>query len=200
LRPDAGRVLFDGDDVTGLGERELFAVRRRCQLIFQHATLFDALPVWENVAMPLRKRFRLSRREARERAIAALGKVHAAHLQAQLPAELGAGVKKRIAIARAIALEPEALLYDEPTTSLDPVAARRTDRLIREMADELSLTSLVVSHDLVSVRTTGDRVTFLQDGLVRFDGTPAEMFASRDEEVSGFVHGTSRRWNPPELP
>lgn len=199
LRPDSGRALFDGICVTDMSESELFAIRRRCQLIFQHATLFDAMSVLENVAMPLRKRFDLRRDEANDRALDALDKVHSRSMADRLPTELGAGVRKRVAIARAIGLEPEALLYDEPTTSLDPVAARRTDRLIREMADRLGLTSLVVSHDLTSVRDIGDRVTFLHRGKVCFDGTPDELFSSRDADVSNFVHGRTARWTPPAV-
>jgi phospholipid/cholesterol/gamma-HCH transport system ATP-binding protein len=187
LQPDAGRVVLDGRDLTGLDESGFIEIRRRAQLIFQHATLFDSLTVLDNVAMPIQKRRRIPRADAERQAIAALERVHAADLAPRLPAQLGAGVKKRVAIARAIALAPEILLYDEPTTSLDPVAARRTDRLVREMADTLALTSLVVSHDLDSVRAIGDRVTFLDDGLVRFDGTPRELFASDDEAVRAFV-------------
>jgi len=194
LRPDTGRVLFAGEDVTGLSETEFFAIRRRCQMIFQHSTLFDALDVLENIAMPLRKRFALPRSEADARARQALERVHAADLAKRFPPDLGAGVRKRIAIARAIALEPEALLYDEPTTSLDPVAARRTDRLIQEMARTLGLTSVVVSHDLTSVRDIGDRVSFIDGGEVRFEGTPAELFSCAEDRVRSFVHGSSKRW------
>jgi phospholipid/cholesterol/gamma-HCH transport system ATP-binding protein len=193
LRPDSGRVEFDGRDLTGLDEAGYFSVRERCQMIFQNATLFDGLTVRENVAMPLCKRFRVARQEARRRAREALEMVQARHLEDRLPGTLGQGVRKRVAIARALALEPEALLYDEPTTGLDPVAARRTDRLIRDMADRLGLTSLVVSHDLQSVRAIGDRVTFLHQGSVCFEGSAGDLFSSENSVVRRFVEAGARR-------
>jgi phospholipid/cholesterol/gamma-HCH transport system ATP-binding protein len=188
VHPDGGSIRLDGQELVGLDERGFRAVRERCQLIFQSATLFDALSLLENVAMPLRRRFGLSHAEAQTRARVALGRVRGLEVAERLPGEVGAGVRKRVAVARALALEPRVLLYDEPTTSLDPIAARRTDRLIRETADGLGLTSVVVSHDLVSVRT-GDRVSFLHEGRVRFDGTPADLFASDDAVVRRFVAG-----------
>ncbi len=196
LKPDRGLVELDGVDVSTLDERGFFGVRKRCQMIFQHSTLFDAMTVLENVAMPVQKRFRVSRTEAERVAREALVLVHADDLSDRMPSTLGQGVQKRVAIARALALEPEVLLYDEPTTGLDPVSARRTDRLIREMAHELDLTSLVVSHDLASVRGIGDWVTLLHEGRVCFDGTPADLFASADPVVRGFVHGAGPRWAP----
>ncbi len=199
LGADAGRVELDGVDVTDFDEESFYPIRRRCQMIFQHSTLFDALTVLENVAMPAQKRFRLLRRQAENKARQTLKLVHAENLCDRLPSTLGQGVQKRVAIARALALDPEILLYDEPTTGLDPVAARRTDRLIQEMAHELNLTSLVVSHDLASVQGIGDWVTFLHRGKVHFDGLPAELFASQDETVRGFVHGAGRRWAPKPL-
>lgn len=196
LAPDSGRVEFDGMDVSSLDERGFFPIRKRCQMIFQHSTLFDAMTVLENVAMPVQKRFRVSRSEAENRARHALALVQGEGLATRMPSTLGQGVQKRVAIARALALEPEVLLYDEPTTGLDPVAARRTDRLIREMAHELALTSVVVSHDLASVRGIGDWVTFLHQGEVGFDGSPDDLFASSDPVIRGFVHGAGPRWAP----
>jgi phospholipid/cholesterol/gamma-HCH transport system ATP-binding protein len=196
LRPDSGLVEFDGTDLSSLDERGFFAVRKRCQMIFQHSTLFDAMTVLENVSMPVQKRFHLSRAKAEQRARGALSLVHAGDLSDRMPSTLGKGVRKRVAIARALVLEPEVLLYDEPTTGLDPVSARRIDRLIREMAHELDLTSVVVSHDLASVRDIGDWVTFLHEGRVCFDGPPDDLFASSDPNVRGFVHGSGSRWAP----
>jgi len=196
LRPDDGEVWVDGLEVSRLSEAEFMPVRRKCQMIFQHATLFEAMTVLENVAMPIRKRTNLTASQAREKAEEALGRVHVQDAMGRMPAELGAGVKKRVAIARAIALDPEIMLYDEPTTSLDPVAARRTDRLIREMADELGITSMVVSHDLTSLQAIADRVTFLNLGRVAFDGAADEMLSSDDPVLRRFVGDPAKRWQP----
>ena len=188
VRPDTGRIMVGGREVTGLSEDQLVAVRAQCQYIFQHATLFDHLTVLENVAMPVSKRFALSTRDANARAEAALEKVHAHDFMARLPPELGKGSQKRVAIARALALEPSAILYDEPTTGLDPVAARRIDALIEEMSHERGLISMVVSHDLTSVKATGDHVSFLHEGRIRYDGSADGLFASHDEILYSFMH------------
>ncbi len=196
LRPDSGQVLVNGHDVSRFDEKSFMAIREKCQMIFQHATLFEAMTVLENIAMPLRKRFGMSAVGAEQKAIDALARVHLVDGLHRMPAQLGAGVKKRVAIARAIALEPEMMLYDEPTTSLDPVSARRTDRLIREMADVLGITSMVVSHDLTSLKSIADRVTFLEGGKVIFDGTAEDMLKSSDPILKGFVGDASKRWEP----
>lgn len=188
IRPDSGRILVDGKEVTGLSEDELVAVRARCQYIFQHATLFDHLTALENVAMPVRRRERLSQAAAEKQAMEALEKVHAADLAKRFPPELGKGSQKRIAIARALALKPDVMLYDEPTTGLDPVAARRIDALIQETSHNHGLTSLVVSHDLTSVRDIADKVSFLHEGRIRFDGSADGLFASSDDVLATFMH------------
>lgn len=187
LKPDSGRITLDGEPLQDKTEAEFFFVRRRCQLIFQNATLFDALSVLDNLIMPIQKRFTVSQSEARDRAWVALEQVDATAVASRLPAELGAGVQKRVAIARALALEPEVLLYDEPTTSLDPVAARRTDRLILEMAERFGTTALVVSHDMTSVAAIAQQVTYLVDGRVYFDGAKEAFIGSDDALVREFV-------------
>ena len=188
IRPDKGRILVDGREVTGLTEEDLVAVRAQCQYIFQHATLFDHLTVLENVAMPVAKRMRVGGAESKDRARAALGAVHAEDILDRFPPELGKGSQKRVAIARALALAPRAMLYDEPTTGLDPVAARRIDALIQETSHRHGLTSMVVSHDLTSVRSTADHVSFLHEGRIRYDGSADGLFASRDEVLASFMH------------
>jgi phospholipid/cholesterol/gamma-HCH transport system ATP-binding protein len=194
LSPDSGQIWLEDQELSGLNEKGFHEVRKRCQMIFQHATLFDSMSVLENVAMPIEKRFRLPKEEAEEKALRALKQVHADQLSRRFPPDLGAGVRKRVAIARAIALDPEILLYDEPTTGLDPVAARRTDRLIREMSDKLGITSVVVSHDLDSVSTIADCVTFLYQGTILFDGNPQQMLESPDPILHNFVHAGGTRW------
>ncbi len=199
LQLDGGEIWLDGQNISYLSEKQFREIRKRCQMIFQHATLFDSLSVLENVAMPIIKRFGIPKALGEEKAFQALRQVHAEALAKRLPPDLGAGVRKRIAIARAIALEPEILLYDEPTTGLDPVAARRTDRLIREMSDELGITSVVVSHDLDSVATIADRVTFLHQGSVLFQGEPEQMFQSSKTVLVNFVNAGGTRWTPPKM-
>ena len=196
LRPDSGQVLVDGQDVTKLDEQGFMAIRQKCQMIFQHATLFESMSVLENVAMPIRKRFKASAQEAMQQAHQALEQVHLVEGLDRMPADLGAGVKKRVAIARALALRPKMMLYDEPTTSLDPVSARRTDRLIREMANKLGITSMVVSHDLASLRAIADRVTFLDEGKVVFDGEPEAMLNAPNPVLKSFVGDPAKRWAP----
>ncbi len=191
LSPDAGSVFVDGQEVSHLSEREFYAVRRRCGMVFQHSTLFDSMTIAENVAMPIRKNFGSSYAEAAERAAQALSLVHMEGFAERRPPELGAGLCKRAAIARALALSPKHLVYDEPTTGLDPIAARRTDHLIREMADKTKTTSIVVSHDMQSIFGIADRVAFLFRGKLHFLGTPNELKASEDPVVRQFVSGAA---------
>ena len=186
LRCTSGKICLYGEDISQLLEQEFPRVRRRCQLIFQHATLFEHLTVLENIAMPLRRRFKLARAAANTAAAMALSQVHAEHLVRRFPNELGAGLQKRIAVARAVALKPDILLFDEPTTGLDPIAARRTDRLIADLA-RTGLTAVVVSHDLRSMRAIANRVSFLHAGAIYFDGMPDAFMGSDDPALQSFT-------------
>jgi phospholipid/cholesterol/gamma-HCH transport system ATP-binding protein len=191
LRPDAGEILLDGARVDHLPEPELYAVRKKCAMVFQHSTLFDSMTLLENVALPLRKHKRLSEREAEAQALRRLEQVHMAEFARAYPAELGDGTRKRAAIARALTLEPECVLFDEPTTGLDPVSARRIDKLIRELSDTLGVTSIVVSHDLTSIFSIADRIAMIYQGVVHVVGTPDELRASADPVVQQFISGRS---------
>jgi phospholipid/cholesterol/gamma-HCH transport system ATP-binding protein len=198
IRPDAGEIRLDGQRVDHLPEKELYPVRMRCGMVFQNATLFDSMTLVENVALPLRKHRRMSEREAEKLALARLEQVHMGEFADRYPAELGDGMRKRVAIARTLTLEPEAVLFDEPTTGLDPVSARRIDKLIRELSDELGVTSIVVSHDLVSIFTIADRIAFIYKGVVHKCGTPDEFKTSDDPVVQQFIGGRSS--GPMETP
>jgi phospholipid/cholesterol/gamma-HCH transport system ATP-binding protein len=158
-------------------------------MVFQNSTLFDSMTCAENVALPLRKHRDLSVRASLAEARRRLAVVRMDAFADRYPAELGDGMRKRVAIARALTLDPRYVLFDEPTTSLDPVAARRVDRLIRELADRLGVTCVVVSHDLTSIFSIADRVAFLYKGVLRLEGTPAEFRASDDPVVRQFVNG-----------
>ena len=198
LRVDAGEIWFDGARVDQLSERQFEPIRKRCGMVFQSSTLFDSMTLKENVALPLRKHKGLRQAAAEVEALRRLEQVHMAPFADRYPAELSDGMRKRAAIARTLTLEPEAVLFDEPTTGLDPVSARRIDRLIRELSDTLGVTSIVVSHDLDSTFSIADRIAFLYQGRVHACGTPAEIRGSADPVVQQFITGMSS--GPMETP
>jgi phospholipid/cholesterol/gamma-HCH transport system ATP-binding protein len=189
LAPDEGEIWLDGREVSRLSEAQMYAVRKKCAMVFQHATLFDSMSCVDNVALPLRKHRGLTQAEAREDALRRLEQVHMAEYADRFPAALGDGMRKRVAIARALTLDPSYVLFDEPTTSLDPVSARRVDALIRELSDTLGVTSIVVSHDLASIFSIADRIVMLYDGYVRLMGTPDAFRSTDDPIVRQFVEG-----------
>jgi phospholipid/cholesterol/gamma-HCH transport system ATP-binding protein len=187
LRPDAGRVIVDGDDVTQMNEAQLIAVRRKVGVLFQGGALFDSLTVGDNVAYGLREHTALRPDVIAERVRATLDMIDLPGAEGLLPSQLSGGMRKRAALARAIILEPAAILYDEPTTGLDPVVANKIDMLIRQLQERLHLTSVVVTHDLHSAFAVGDRFAFLHDGLIRFVGTREELQGSSDSRVVEFL-------------
>ncbi len=189
LRPDAGEIWLDGLEVSRLSETELYPVRKKCAMVFQSSTLFDSMTCAENVALPLKKHLGLSPKDARIEAQKRLTQVHMQAFADSFPAELGDGMKKRVAIARALTLEPRYVLFDEPTTSLDPVSARRVDQMIRELCDTVGVTAIVVSHDLTSIFSIADRIAMLYKGLVRIVGTREEVRSASDPIVRQFIEG-----------
>lgn len=192
LYPDGGEIWLDGQEISRLDEKGMYPVRKKCAMVFQHSTLFDSMTCAENVALPLRKHKGLKPREALEEARRRLQIVNMNEFGDRYPSELGDGMRKRVAIARALTLDPEFVLFDEPTTSLDPVSARRVDKLIRELSDKLGVTSIVVSHDLVSIFTIADRIVMLYKGQVRLLGTRDDFKKSNDEVVQQFIHGRAQ--------
>ncbi len=188
LRADAGQILLGDQDVAQLSERELYPVRKKCAMVFQNSTLFDSMTCADNVALPLRKHKRLGADAAREEALHRLSQVQMEAFADAYPAELGDGMQKRVAIARALTLDPEYVLFDEPTTSLDPVSARRVDQMIVHLS-QLGVTSIVVSHDLVSIFDVADRIAMLYKGRVRLLGTPDDFQRTEDPVVRQFVRG-----------
>jgi phospholipid/cholesterol/gamma-HCH transport system ATP-binding protein len=189
LQPDAGRVQVLGTDVTALRESEWVAIRRRCGMVFQSAALFDSLSVYENVAYPLRQHLDLEEARVRERVAACLDAVGLPGVEAMLPAELSGGMRKRVGVARAIALEPELILYDEPTTGLDPANARRIAELIAELNRRLDVTSVVVTHDLELCFAVSDRLALLKSGRIVACGTVEAMRASSHADVRAYFEG-----------
>ncbi|MFZ0889506.1 MAG: ABC transporter ATP-binding protein [Candidatus Binataceae bacterium] len=187
LRPDRGEVIVEGVNLNTLSEDELAQVRVKVAMVFQLSGLFDSLNVSENIAYPLREHLRLGEDAIRRRVAELLKMVELANVERLLPAELSGGMKKRVALARAIAIEPKAVLYDEPTTGLDPLVTHRINLLIRSLQQQLGYTSVVVTHDLKSAFMVGDRFALLDDGKIRFSGTAEEVRETRDELMSEFV-------------
>jgi phospholipid/cholesterol/gamma-HCH transport system ATP-binding protein len=189
LQPDTGEIWLDGEEVSRFDEQQMYAVRKKCAMVFQHSTLFDSMSCVDNVALPLRKHRGLSEDAARREALALLDQTHMRKFAERFPNELGDGMKKRVAIARALSFQPSYVLFDEPTTSLDPVSARRVDRLIRDLSDRLKVTSLVVSHDLPSIFGIADRIVMLYKGKVRLLGTPSDFRSADDPVIQQFING-----------
>ncbi len=189
LSPDSGEIWLDGEEVSRFDESQMYAVRKKCAMVFQHSTLFDSMTCLDNVALPLRKHRGLGEEAARREGEALLDQVQMRKFGGHFPSELGDGMKKRVAIARALGFSPSYVLFDEPTTSLDPVSARRVDRLIRDLSDRLKVTSLVVSHDLPSIFGIADRIVMLYKGKVRLLGTPEDFRQAADPVVQQFING-----------
>jgi phospholipid/cholesterol/gamma-HCH transport system ATP-binding protein len=198
LRIDAGEIWFDGQRIDRTPERGLAPLRKRIGMVFQSSTLFDSMTLAENVALALRKHRSMRHHAAIDEAHRRLAQVQMAAHADRYPAELSDGMRKRAAIARTLALDPEVVLYDEPTTGLDPVSARRVDRLIRELATTLGITAIVVSHDPTSIFGIADRVAFLYRGVVHVVASPGELRASADPVVQQFITGCSS--GPMETP
>ncbi len=189
LRPDAGRVTAFGTDITRLSERKLVPIRTAASMIFQSAALFDSLSVFENVAYPLREHHRWPEAKLRERVEQCLASVGLAGIEDRLPAELSGGMRKRVGVARGIALEPRVILYDEPTTGLDPANQRRIGELIRSLQERLRVTSVVVTHELELCFDISDRVALLKEGRIVAQGSASEMQNSDHPDVRAFLDG-----------
>lgn len=189
LRPDAGEVWVDGLRVGGLDQEELYELRRKVGYAFQFAALFDSMTVGENVAMGLRRMGTMDDAEIRERVVDSLGLVDLDGFEDRMPADLSGGERKRAGFARAIAIRPKYLLYDEPTTGLDPITATVVDRLMIRMREELGVTGIAVSHNMTSAFRVADRVAMLHRGRIRAVGTPDEIRAVDDPVVRGFIEG-----------
>ena len=189
LEPDSGTVFVDGLEVPRLPRRELYKLRARIGYVFQFAALFDSLTIGDNVAMGLRKQGELSEAEIRERVAEALELVDLPNVEARFPAELSGGMRKRVGIARAIALRPKYILYDEPTTGLDPVTSAVIDQLMVRMREKLGVTGVVITHDMRSAYTVGTRIAMLYQGKVRWVGTVDEIQRTDDPVVRQFIEG-----------
>ena len=187
LKPDSGRIIVAGEDITDYSERELERIRKKVTMVFQNGALFDSLSVGENVAFPLREREQLDEAEIYQVVDGLLEMVGVKAMREQLPSELSTGMKRSVAIARALSAQPEAILYDEPTTMVDPLMAQLLGDLIQKLKYQLKLTSIVVTHDMRFAKKLADRVVFLHEGKAIFFGTMKEMEQSDHPVIREFL-------------
>jgi phospholipid/cholesterol/gamma-HCH transport system ATP-binding protein len=201
LKPDSGHIWVDGEDIIPLNDVDMRRLRRKFGMVFQYAALFDSMNVVENIAFPLLERYSLPRAEVMERVRDLLRRLDLGNvggIEQKFPAELSGGQRKRVGLARALIDRPEILLYDEPTTGLDPVATKNVDEMIRRTADEFGVTSVVISHDMASTFRIGDRVAMLHAGQIIVDGTAAEVLKSTRPELREFIEISGLVPTPPK--
>lgn len=189
FKPDSGAILVDDEDTVPLHERDLFRIRKRFGMLFQGGALFDSMTVAENVSFALDEHSRLSTAEKLEIVKKKLAIVGLKGVENVYPADLSGGMKKRVALARAIAPDPDFLLYDEPTTGLDPIMSDVINELILKLKTTLNVTSIIVTHDMASARKIADKMAMLHEGTIRIHATPEELYASQDEVVKRFING-----------
>ena len=191
LKPDAGQVLIEGEDIVHMNERQLLRVRHKFGMLFQSAALFDSMTVAENVGFAFRRDRSLPEKEIRRKVAEVLEMVDLPGTEEKKPSELSGGMKKRVGLARAIIYQPRIVLYDEPTTGLDPVVSDSIDQLILRVRDRLDVTTVVVTHDMRSTRRLGQRIMMLHNQRIYATGTPDEIFNSQDPVVRRFIEGVS---------
>lgn len=189
IKPDKGDIFVMGKNVAQMNEDALIKLRVHVGMLFQGAALFDSLTVFENIAYPLREHLHLSEAEIRSRVSEKLQLVGLKGIESKMPEELSGGMKKRVGLARAIATDPEIILYDEPTTGLDPITAQRINVLIMELQKKLGITTIVVTHDLHCVKTVSDRIAMLHEGKIIVVGTWQEIASCPLKEVKDFISG-----------
>ncbi len=188
-RPDRGEVWVDGIEISGIDEDELLETRKKVGMLFQAGALFDSMTVYGNVSFALHEHTDWDEERIRERVDQVLGLVELENVVDLMPSDLSGGMRKRVALARAIVLSPRAILYDEPTTGLDPITATTINLLIRSLQQRLGITGIVVTHDIRSAFSVGDRIAFLHDGVIRFHGTVEEAKAADEPLLRGFLKG-----------
>lgn len=189
VKPDRGKIIVEGEDITKLTRHELYRVREKFGVVFQGGALFDSLTVYENIAFPLREKTRLPAEEIRKKVEEALEDVGLKEVEQKYPAEVSGGMKKRIALARALVTEPKVVLFDEPTTGLDPIILHSIHRLIMDTHKKYGFTGVMISHDIPEIFDVVDRIAFLYQGSIEVTGTPQEIRKSSDPVVKQFIKG-----------
>lgn len=193
LMPDEGTVIIEGRSINSMKRKELFAMRKKFGFLFQGAALFDSMTVEENVGLALKENTKMTNAEISRVVAEKLELVGLPGTQKMRPSDLSGGMKKRVSLARAISTDPQCILYDEPTTGLDPVMSDNIDELIKELAQKLKVTSVVVTHDIFSVYEIASRVAMMEGGKIYFTGTPQELVETNDTEIRTFLNRTDKK-------
>jgi phospholipid/cholesterol/gamma-HCH transport system ATP-binding protein len=192
LKPDHGKILVEDEDITELSGKELDKIRGKFGVVFQGGALFDSLTVYDNIAFPIKEKTRLTRQEVEEKVKEALEDVGLKGIEKKYPAEISGGMRKRVALARALITEPKIVLFDEPTTGLDPILLHSIHKLIMETRKKYGFTGVMISHDIPEIFHVVDRIAFLYRGKIEVVGTPKEVRASSDPVVKQFIRGSLR--------
>ena len=195
LKPDEGYIKIEGMDITQFDRKKMYLLRKKFGFLFQGAALFDSMNVEENVGLALKENYRLTTSEIRKIVNEKLELVGLPGTNNMNPADLSGGMKKRVSLARALSTDPEYILYDEPTTGLDPVMSDAIDDLIKDLTEKLNVTSIVVTHDIFSVYDVADRVAMMEGGKIYFQGNPQELVETKDSVIRDFLHRTSKKIN-----
>lgn len=195
LIPDSGKVYIDNVDITNISKKQLYKIRQKFGFLFQGAALFDSITVEENIALPLiENKYKYTKKEIQKLVAEKLELVKLPGIEKLKPAELSGGMKKRVGLARALITNPEYIFYDEPTTGLDPVTSDAIDDLIASLNEQLKVTSIVVTHDMLSVKKISKRIIMLYDGKIHFDGTYEDLINSDDPVVKNFINRTLQQY------
>lgn len=189
VKPDRGRILIDNQDISKLRGKALKRLKERCGIVFQGGALFDSLTVFENVAFPLSEKTKMKASQIQEVVLRELARVGLSGAENKYPAEISGGMKKRVALARCLVMNPEIVLFDEPTTGLDPLISKAIHKLIRDCQKSLNYTAIIVTHEIPQIFSLVDRVAMLFNGKILAIGTPEEIQASKDPVVHQFIHG-----------
>ncbi|NUO08433.1 MAG: ATP-binding cassette domain-containing protein [Candidatus Brocadia sp.] len=189
IKPDRGKVLIDNQDIGRVRGKALKRLKERCGIVFQGGALFDSLTVFENIAFPLREKTRMKASQIRETVLKELARVRLSGAENKYPAEISGGMKKRVALARCLVMNPEIVLFDEPTTGLDPLTGKAIHKLIRECQKSLNFTAIIVTHEIPAIFSMVDRVAMLYEGKIVAEGAPKEIETSKDPVIHQFIHG-----------
>lgn len=194
LKPDEGEIFIEGRNIAKMNEKELYEVRKKFGFLFQGAALFDSMSVEENIGLGLKENTSMSQDKIREIVKEKLELVGLPNIEAMKPADLSGGMKKRVSLARSLATNPEYIFYDEPTTGLDPVMSDQIDDLIKDLAEKLKVTSIVVTHDIFSVYEVADEVAMMNEGKIYFHGTPKQLLETDDKLIRDFLNRTDKKY------